>query len=131
MVVDDLVTLLTTSIGGVTIFTGTKAVLPTSGDTPFLQVILTGGMAPSRVQNQVQPPAFQQPGAQITARGTVPATTWALIDQAYAALNVRNTTVNSRRYLEISPKQEPFDRGQDPQGRLMLTFNVNVITIGV
>jgi hypothetical protein len=132
MVETDLVDLLTAaSVGvfGTNMFYGAKAVIP-PGAGPFLSIIMTGGMPPSRIQSQIQPPAYQQPGAQVTVRGTSYAALKTMLFAAYGALNVRNTEINSRWYLSISPKQEPFDMDQDELGRLKFAFNVEIIAQG-
>jgi hypothetical protein len=131
---NDLLALLVAASVGVantTIFIGAKAALPPqTAPAPFMSLKMTGGMTPERTQNTTQPAAFQQPGAQIVARAPSYAAAKAMAYAAYAALNVRNTIVNSRWYREISPRQEPADTGQDEFGRQMFTFNIRIITQG-
>jgi hypothetical protein len=58
---------------------------------PCVSIILTGGRAPERLQDQISPPAYQQPTAQIVARAATYAEAHALARAAYNVLvGVRN-----------------------------------------
>lgn len=78
---------------GTDIFAGSKANIP-SGAGPFLSMIETGGVAPERTQNEIGPPAYQRPSAQITVRATKYSEARAMARAAYNALvGVRNANV--------------------------------------
>lgn len=146
MFLDDVITLLVDAgvgVAGVNIFAGSSAKIPSttsypSGDTtkgmgPYLSVIETGGVAPTRTQN-VQGAATQRPTAQILVRagiivGTQEAYT-AARDMATEAYNTLDNldggiTVNGIVYISVGVKQEPTDIGLDATGqRVQIVFNI-------
>lgn len=118
---NDLVTLLEDDgIGafGQVIFTSSKSavpapVLPNGSGT--ITIVDTGGTSADRTHNAVIRPAVVRPGAQIVCRAPNYDTAKALAHRAYDVyVQVRNQWVNSGWYLEIVPRQEPFDGGVEP-----------------
>lgn len=51
----------------VNLFWGSNAKIPTT-DGPFLNLVETGGTEPERTQNEIFPPAYPRPSAQIVVR---------------------------------------------------------------
>lgn len=81
---------------GTTIFASTAAELPTDPDVTFLTIIETGGATPERTHNEIGPPAYQRPSAQLVATGKDYPAARTLARAAYDALvGVRNTTVTA------------------------------------
>jgi hypothetical protein len=123
---DDLVKLLVDAgvgLFGTNIFVSSAVTIPT-GDGPFLSVIATGGQPPDRTHNQIQPPAYVRPGAQIVTRAKTYVAAKNMAQAAAAALNVRNVEINSVWYREVSTRQQPFDMGLDSEKRVRVAFNV-------
>ena len=128
MFVEELVTLLVAGGAGTAlgtdIFAGSKAKLP-EGDGPFLTITETGGIENDRTQNEISPPAWQRPSAQIVARAKNYVDARTLARAAYNSLNgVRNATVSGTLYQMIDAVQEPFDLGLDTKERARIAFNV-------
>lgn len=94
--VEEIVGLLVTAgvgVFGTNIFASSKANIP-SGAGPFLSIVETGGTAPERTQNEIGPPAYTRPSAQITVRATKYSEARTMARAAYNALvGVRNTNV--------------------------------------
>jgi hypothetical protein len=80
---------------GTDIFGGTNAKLPDPDVTdPILTVKATGGATPERTHNEIAPPAYQRPSAQIVARGVSQSAARTMARDAYNALvGIRNQTV--------------------------------------
>lgn len=74
---------------GANIFRGALAKLPTDGG-PYLHLRETGGTAPRKTHNEVNPPANQRPTMQITARSTSYTAADVMIQAAYLTVNIRN-----------------------------------------
>jgi len=92
---EELIKILTDANVGTSenIFAGSKAAVP-EGEGPYLHVISTGGAAPQRIHNEISPPAYPQPTAQIVVRANSIVTARTMAFAAYLALSaVRNTTV--------------------------------------
>lgn len=78
---------------GADIFVGTKHKVP-DGDGPYLTMIETGGATPLRTHNDIGPPAYTRPTAQLVARAKKYTDARARARAAYDALvGIRNTTV--------------------------------------
>ena len=108
---------------GANIFLGSASPIPT-GVGPYLTVNETGGIAPTRTQNQAAA-STQRPTAQILVRGTSYPVTRAKALAAYLALDgVFNTTLSGTKYLRMTARQEPTDMGLDANGRVQLVFNI-------
>jgi len=108
---------------GTSIFKSSAAIIPT-GNGPYLTVSETGGMAPSRKQNQTTA-ATQRPTAQILVRAATYASARAMSKAAYNSLDgVTNTVLSGVFYLSIRARQEPTDMGADGSGRFQLVFNI-------
>lgn len=130
---DDMVTLLEADgvgVFGLTIYTSSKSatpapVLPNGSGT--ITIVETGGTSADRTHNAVIRPAIVRPGAQILCRAPNYDTAKALAHRAYDVyVQVRNQWVNSGKYLELVPRQEPFDGGVEPGagGQTKCIFNV-------
>jgi hypothetical protein len=105
------------------IFLGANALIP-QGDGPFLTVIETGGMAPTRIQNKASVHT-QQPTAQIAVRAARYNVARTMSKAAYDALDgVFNTTLSGTFYQRMVARQEPTDIGLDSVGRPVIVFNV-------
>jgi len=133
--VDDLATLCITggagTVVGTDIFIGSKANLPDSG-AAFLTIRATGGAPPLRTQNEIAPTAWRRPTAQLVARALSASDAEDLIELAFLAVQgQRNVFINTIRYMEIEPIQEPFDLGLDSKKRPRHTFNVEGIRGGI
>lgn len=64
------------------------------GEGPFLHFIDTGGVTPLRTHNEIGPPAYQRPTAQLVARAGTFAAARTMAQDAYDALvGIRNTNV--------------------------------------
>jgi hypothetical protein len=102
----------------------TKSAIP-AGDGPFLSIIQTPGIAPTRIQNQTAA-ATRRPTAQVVARAATYPAARAKAEAAFAALDGRfNVTINGTRYLSITARQEPGDLGLDEQNRPKVGFNID------
>jgi len=109
---------------GTTIFLSSKAVIP-AGAGPYITLMETGGIAPTRVQNQRQA-ATVRPSVQVVTRATSYQTARTKARQAYDSLDgLFNTTVNGTFYLKITARNEPGDTGLDESGRPRVTFNLD------
>ena len=118
---------------GVDLFMSSAAVIP-SGAGPYTTLSETGGVAPTRVQNQTgaktQRPTVQvlvRAGRIVNVQEAYPAArtkSWA----AYQALDgVYNVTINGVFYLSIVARQEPTDMGLDATGtRVQVVFNIEI-----
>ena len=97
--VEEIIALLeTASVGSfdTTIFASTKANLPTDPDVVFITMIERGGAAPERTHNEIGPPAYQRPSAQLVATGKTYPLARTMARAAYDALvGVRNITVTA------------------------------------
>lgn len=71
--------------GGVNFFTGPLAAIP-KGNGPYLLVRETGGLGPDKTHNQVNPPAYTRPQAQVMATGSEPGSVRRMIHDAYNVL---------------------------------------------
>lgn len=95
--VQEIINLLQTAgvgVFGTNIFASSRANLPT-GNGPFLSIIPTTGMSPMNTQNDINPPAYQRPGAQIVVRARSYVAAESMARAAYTALvGIRNQTVN-------------------------------------
>lgn len=118
---DDMVTLFEADgIGafGTVIFTSSKSAVPTPvlpNGSGTVTIVDTGGTTADKTHNAVIRPAIVRPGAQIICRAPNYDTAKALAHRCYdVVVQVRNQWVNSGWYLEIAPRQEPFDGGADP-----------------
>lgn len=118
---DDMITLLEAdSVGvfGQTLFTSSKSappapVLPNGSGT--ITIVETDGTSADRTHNAVIRPAIVRPGAQIVCRAPNYDAAKALAHLAIDVyVQVKNQWVNSGWYLEIVPRQEPFDGGPEP-----------------
>lgn len=93
---EELTQLLVTAGVGVfntNIFNTSAADLP-NGDGPFLTLVETGGTSPERTQNDIGPPAYPRPSAQVAVHGVTYAVSRAMARAAYNALvGIRNTNV--------------------------------------
>lgn len=82
---------------GTSIFGGRKSKLPDPEDhepNAILTIIATGGATPERTHNEISPPAYQRPSAQIVARASSQSAARAMAWDAYNALvGIRNQTV--------------------------------------
>lgn len=108
---------------GSNIFLGSKAAIP-PGPGPYLTLIETGGMAPTRVQNKASANT-QRPMAQVAVRGINYVTTRSMLKAAYDALDgIFNTTLSGTFYHKVTARQEPTDIGQDADGRPTIVFNI-------
>jgi len=129
MFIDDLVTLL--QVGGcgtfgTTIFSGPKASIPGPGAGAFLTLRETGGSKPDIIQNTPLLPGYVKPSAQIVARSDDVKEARDLIQLAYGVLfPVRNQFVNGTWWVWIMMVQEPFDLGEDEDGRPRFAFNID------
>lgn len=135
MFTDDVISLwVAASLGayGTTIFQSSKAVIP-AGDGPYLQIIEYGGGEPQNLHQSRTTPAYQFPTAQCFARGKSHTDTKAKAWAAYSALAQnpatgkpwRNVTLNGIYYVSITPRQQPFDMGDDGTGRIKFGFNLS------
>ena len=115
------------------IFVGSAAVIPV-GMGPYITLSETGGMTPTRVQNQAgaktQRPTVQvlvRAGRIIGVQEAYPAAR-ATSRLAYQALDgVFNTMLSGSFYLSVTARQEPTDMGLDATGlRVQVVFNLNV-----
>ena len=118
---NDLVTILeNASVGtfGVTILTSTKSAPPAPAlpnGSATLTIVETGGTSPMDTHNSVIRPAIVRPGAQLIARAPNYDTAKAMAHLAYDAfVSLHNVYVNSGLYIEVRPRQEPFDAGMEP-----------------
>ncbi len=109
---------------GSNIFLGSKASIP-EGSGPYLTLVETGGMAPTRVQNKTSGNT-QRPTAQVAVRASTYNVARMMLKAAYTALDgVFNTTLSGTFYLRIVPRQEPTDLGVlDGKGRPVIVFNI-------
>lgn len=78
---------------GGNIFRGALAKIPTSGG-PYLHLRETGGTAPLRTHNEINPPAYERPTMQVTVRATTYTAADVMIRAAMLVLNVRNRNLS-------------------------------------
>lgn len=108
---------------GTNIFLSTKAVLPT-GDGPYLSITEVPGLDVKRTQNSVAEPAYRRPGIQFIARAVKYSEAKTMIDSVYDVLAaVHNQFLDGVWYLWIRPVEEPYDNGNDTNGRICLVFH--------
>lgn len=114
-----------TFVYGVNTFVTRRAKVPKDGDSPTLQIIVTGGAPPEFIQNWNNP-AYDHPAAQLIARARKPALAEAFARAAYEILTgVRNQFINDTWYRGIHALQEPFELGNtDPNNNTAFVFNV-------
>lgn len=124
---DDIAAKLATDgvgVIGTTLFTSSKAVIPT-GAGPYITLMETGGVAPTRTQNQ-NGAATVRPSVQIVVRALSYQAARAKAKAAYDALDGQfNVVLNGTMYLKITARQEPTDTGLDEAGRPRVTFNLD------
>ena len=142
-VLDDIATLLVNAgVGTIasgnpppafSIFVSSAAPIPV-GMGPYLTLNITGGVAPTRVQNS-RPPNTVRPTVQVLVRaGRIAGTqeawpaAYAMALAAYVALDgIFNTSINGVFYLSITARQEVTDMGLDATGlRVQLVFNLDI-----
>lgn len=110
---------------GTNIFLSSKAIIPT-GTGPYLTLSPTGGIAPTRVQNQTSVKT-QRPTVQVLVRASTTPAAWTMAQNAYAALDgFFNGTLSGTWYLNIRARQDITDMGLDSAGRIQLVFNIGV-----
>lgn len=123
---DDVVSVLVAANVGVygsTIFIGAKASLPV-GDAAFLTLSATGGAPPIGTHNSTAAPAYVRPSAQVVARSIRLAPAESMADAAYRALfGIRNRFINGTWWVKLVLRQEPFELGEDENGRPRVAFN--------
>ena len=93
---EELVSILVTASVGVyntNIFTTSRAIIP-NDDGPYVIIIETGGTFPERTHNEINPPAWQRPSAQILVKAKSYASARAKAYDAYFALvGIRNQDI--------------------------------------
>lgn len=111
-----------------TVFVGAKASLP-SGASAFLTIQVEGGQDPEGTHNLTDVPAYVRPAAQVTARAIKYSDAETAAWAAFSAIfKVRNRFVKGTWWRSVSMKQsEPFDLGEDDQGRPRLAFNFDCV----
>ena len=106
------------------LYQGSRVAIP-STDGPLLIVVETGGSGPAMTQNDT---ATQRPTAQLSVRGTSATAVRSMLKDAYDALGgangLHNVTLSGTYYLDIIPRQEPTDIGEDATGRAQFAFNI-------
>lgn len=126
MLGDDLATWFETdsvAVKNTTLFLGSKAV---PKERTVLILRDTGGLKPERVHDKLQPSVRRQ-SAQIEARAVDRRDALALLEAAYASVcAVLNQTINSTRWLRITPSSDIGDIGMTDERtpRVRLVFNV-------
>lgn len=127
---DDLVYLLEHALNvqyGVSLFLGTKAVIP-NGNGPFVSIIPTAGLGDEGTHNASRDGiAYERPSAQIVFRSESFLVAWNAAQAGYAALNFVDTMVNGTWWRLCKPKQEPFDLGVDDKGKARVVFNLDTV----
>jgi hypothetical protein len=122
---DDLVAqLVAEGVGtpAVDIFVSNKAALPRT--TTHLVIVETGGTGSFRTQGTAGD-AYENPSAQVLARGANYAEVRRLLARAYDALvKVRNQDLNGTWYVEIRGLQKFIDIGLDENANVRIAFNV-------
>lgn len=111
-------------VHGTSIILGRKGVIP-AGDGPFMSLVETGGIGPTRIHNQ--PGAnTQRPTAQIMVRAKLSSTARAMAKAAYESLDgTFNTVLSGTFYQSITARQEIQDIGpEEGTGRAMYGFNI-------
>lgn len=126
---DVMAQLVLQSVGviGTSIFSGLRAVIPPTGDGPFITVVPTGGLSPVKVHNDGGAVRYERPGAQIIVRAK---SFDVAMTRAYAARNAlsfANADLNGTFYLGMCPAQEPYDIGPGDDGRARVVFNVHAV----
>ena len=125
-VLDDLAAKLVAAGVGVTgtsIFLSAASILP-SGAGPYLTLIETGGVAPTRVQGSTS--ATIRPTVQVAARATTYAAARTMAQNAFNALDgIFNTALSGTTYVRVGARQSPTDMGMDGAGRWQVVFNVD------
>ena len=110
---------------GVNVFLSSGAIIPT-GVGPYLTLVETGGVAPTRIQNK-RAPNTQRPTVQVFSRATRYTDALVMARAAYVALDgIFNTTLGSVFYLKVAARQEPTDMALDGSGRAQIVFNLDV-----
>jgi hypothetical protein len=128
MYLDDLVTVLESAGLGtldLNIFVGVKAVIP-AGPGPFITLQGTGGAHSEGTHNSTEVPAYVKPSAHIVVRCEDTDVAYALSVSAYNGIfKIRNQFINGCWWRQVSMVQEPFELGEDEQGRPRWAFNVD------
>jgi len=127
MFLDDIAAkLVADNVGvlGTSIFLSSAALIP-NGPGPYMTISETGGVAPTRKQNQSQA-ATQRPTAQVLVRATNYVAARSMCRAAYTSLDgIFNTTLSGTFYLSITARQEPTDMGSESgTGRVQIVFNI-------
>lgn len=107
-----------------TIFITSQAKVP-DGDGPYISLTEYSGGVPMWIHNR-RKPNFEFPSLQVRTRHPDPDVAKALALQAYYAFcEVVNQTINGTFYLQVVPRQRPFDDGLDNTGRrVQFVFNL-------
>lgn len=125
---DDLATrLVAQGVGvlGTSIFLSSKAIIPT-GTGPYLSLNMTGGVAPTRIQNKTSANTLR-PTVQVLVRASTFQVAYVMALAAFQALDgIFNTSLSSTFYLKITARQDITDMGLDGSGRIQLVFNIDV-----
>lgn len=129
---NDLITLFGEQAVGVyetDMFATSAAEIPIlpSGE-PTLNVTVSGGSSPVRVQNNVMRPGYLLPSGAVTCRAGSYDQAFDMAQAAYdACTSVHNRLIGSGWYLWIRPVQSvPFDFGHEPgSGQPRVRFTVN------
>lgn len=106
-------------------FIGPKVVIPV-GAGPFTLLTETGGSGDELTQNDLD--GYEQPSAQIIVIGDVRS----IVRTKAAAIRnslrkVRNISLSSVWYRQITADQQPFDFPLDSTGRPRVGFNISSI----
>ncbi|HMF88744.1 MAG TPA: minor capsid protein [Gemmatimonadaceae bacterium] len=128
---DDLVWLIERAgLGtyGTDLFKGTLATVQIVGAGPFITLIATGGAAPEGTHNMIHLPAYVHPSAQIVVRAELYDVAETRVKALYELLYpIRNQMVNGTWWRSVTYIQsEPLDLGRDDNGRVRLSFNIDV-----
>jgi hypothetical protein len=107
----------------VNIFVSNKSTSP-KNPAPHLLITETGGSGSFRTQNAVGD-AYENPSAQILARGANYADVRLMSERAYNAIvKVSNQMLNGTWYVEIRGLQKFIDLGLDENSHVRIAFNV-------
>lgn len=124
MVAADIATVLASAglgVGGTTILAGRAATIPGAG--PCISIVETSGVG--SVMSHDARRLIRRPSAQIACRAATPEAARALAEAAHrACADIVNTTIGTRFYLSLAPRQEPYELEPDAHGRARLVFNV-------
>lgn len=131
MVLDDLADLLSSGGLGTVGASIYKGYTPEAGDTPVLTLYEYAGGQPVRAMG---PNAGEDPAEAVAVQVVVRAGQWDyeaardLAHQAWKQLEgLPERTINGVRYLYGSARQSPFLMGRDPQGRVLIACNYDVL----